>query len=176
MTERALPLPGEILWCAFPYSQEIAPGVAVTPGPKSRPVLVVASGTACIGDAPHVDVAYGTTVRPASMRHVLAIDAASVHEFRAAGLVETTYFHLQSIARLAFNRDFFPAVPAMRGRPPQGDCVLGALHPRSVKKFADVVLDIAAHRGIRGTPAEVATQVLLPAPHIDVKRAGWRRR
>lgn len=113
------PDPGDIVWCRFPQRPRDVPG------PKPRPVLIVAVTEHEDGIA--VTVAYGTSQnlgRLAAGEFVLR-KAENKAAYEMAGLSYDTKFDLRNLVELPWNDTFFAVPPnPIHGQTPK----LGSLH------------------------------------------------
>ena len=102
-----LPVPGDLLWCRFPED------LVKTPGPKSRPGLVLAVGE--LDGKLAVTIAFGTSQKtPRLYPGEFLIDPADGPAFGAAGLSYPTKFNLLKTVDLFYTEEWFEVAP---GRP-----------------------------------------------------------
>lgn len=111
-----LPAPGDIVWCHFPELDG-------TPGPKSRPALVVG-----VSPADHaVMVAYGTSQKTKKIYPgEFALDPND-SGFSDSGLSRRTKFDLNHRIQLPFDSEWFEKAPGFAGHMPLPK--MGVLHP-----------------------------------------------
>jgi hypothetical protein len=136
MNHWPLPLPGDVVWCHFPFLP------LTQPGPKPRPALVVSVRTFEVGAA--IDVAYGTTQRTTSLRSGEFLISKDGHPsaFKQAGLAFDTKFDLNRVIELPWSDRYFKVPPTPNpafGQTPK----MGSLHASMMRALA------AAHRASR---------------------------
>lgn len=109
-----LPATGDILWSHFPQS-------VGTPGPKPRPVLVVA-----VSILDHVvEVIYGTSKKTTRIYPSEFVLDPSDIGFKISGLSYRTKFDFRQKVKLPFDSDWFSQAPNVVNSPlPK----LGTLH------------------------------------------------
>lgn len=135
MTDTSAPAPdprwgrpsaGEILWCVFPTSKELRPGL------KHRPALAITVDDA---EAPlcRLRVAFGTSQRVDELHsREFAITPAEPAAWQLAGLSYPTKFDLRQLVVLPWDSDWFAVPPgAPHGQLPR----LGTLHPGLLGRF-----------------------------------------
>lgn len=99
-----LPAPTSIVWCRFPYVEEVD-----KPGPKSRPAIVKRA-SADQDNNPWVHVAYGTTKR-LFLRGMEHFTVSNMVDMDACGLYCATRFRLDRVALLPWASEFFGDAP-----------------------------------------------------------------
>jgi hypothetical protein len=99
-----LPAPTSIVWCRFPYVEEVD-----KPGPKPRPAIVKRA-SADQDNNPWVHVAYGTSKRVflPGMNHFVV---ANMADMDACGLYCATRFRLDRVALIPWASEFFGDAP-----------------------------------------------------------------
>ena len=120
-----LPVPGDIVWCRFPELPK------QSPGPKSRPALVLE--VVAREDGIEIAVVYGTSQRVdrLSAGECAITRLGHAAAYKAAGLSHDTKFNFKQTSRLPWSDEFF-AVPAgaPNGQRPQ----MGTLHASLMKR------------------------------------------
>lgn len=99
-----LPAPCSIVWCRFPYVEEVD-----KPGPKKRPGIIKRASADESGN-PWVHVAYGTTKR-VFLGGLENFTVSNVGEMDACGLFCATRFRLDRVAILPWCDEFFADAP-----------------------------------------------------------------
>jgi hypothetical protein len=129
-----LPAPGDIVWCRFPEALG-------SPGPKSRPALVLA-----VSPTTHeVELAYGTSKKTQQVYPGEFVVAQSDSGFVESGLSYTTKFDLSHRVKLPFNVEWFQAAPGCPGNIPLPK--IGILHACFYKIAADAAATVAKKSG-----------------------------
>ena len=118
------PKPGDIVWCRFP--EDLVP----RPGPKPRPVLILAVGD-IQGDTV-LEVAFGTSQKTRRLyAGEFLIGPEDGDAYRVAGLSYPTKFNLNRRLQLPYTADWFAVAPrAPFGQNPK----LGLLHPSLMRR------------------------------------------
>jgi len=118
------PKPGDIVWCRFP--EDLVP----RPGPKPRPVLVLAVG-GIEGDTV-LEVAFGTSQKTRRLyTGEFLIGPEDGDSYRVAGLSYPTKFNLKKRLELPYTADWFAVAPGVPfGQSPK----LGLLHPSLMRR------------------------------------------
>ncbi|NML24342.1 type II toxin-antitoxin system PemK/MazF family toxin [Zoogloea dura] len=111
-----LPAPGDILWCRFPEAVS-------TPGPKSRPALVVAVAP----EYHSVTVAYGTSQKTTKIYPTEFLMDPKDKGFPESGLFFRTKFDMKNRVKLPFNDEWFDVAPG--GTPTSPPPKMGVMHP-----------------------------------------------
>lgn len=109
------PEPGDLLWCRFPYKENLGPGL------KPRPVLVIA----VMEDRQPflLRVAYGTSRDVLNARSgEILIDETNAPAYHASGLSRPTRISFRHVVVVPFTPLWFPRVPGRR------TCRLGKIH------------------------------------------------
>jgi len=129
----------DVVWCSFPYTSELLPGE------KSRPCLVVGRESNIIfGDGEtYLYVVYGTSKIDRSAEYSVLVD--DTFSMSDAGLLCPTRFRFKNIALLAFNKDYFPNVPAINGRPAKENCRLGVMNEKGRRGMIRVFKEMKAN-------------------------------
>lgn len=110
-----LPAVGDIVWCHFPEEVD-------TPGPKSRPALVVAISTSQHA----VQVAYGTSKKTFRLYPGEFVLDPQDKGFLESGLETRTKFDLGNLIKLPFDTTWFADSPLLTFSSPKPK--MGSLH------------------------------------------------